>query len=339
MLRAGELVAFPTETVYGLGGDATNTSAIAKIFALKGRPASNPLIVHIASIASFSNVADLSNSTIRDRLEALHPFWPGPLSVVLPKKQNITSAVSAGGDTIAVRIPRHPVALALLKAAAIPIAAPSANPSGYVSPTTAVHVYESFGSAAPFILDGGACEVGIESTVVSLVDAEVTVLRPGAITVAMLEKVFGKVAVVSKSFTSEKELLLSPGQLASHYAPRTPVYFLSDIDPTTLRGRIGCISFSTFRPLPEIEFAALTTLSDSGKHTEIAENLFAALRAQDKLDLDCIVVDACEDIGLGAAIMDRLRRATTGRFQHTNRIDFKKPSPSHSTFSDPDIVK
>ena len=237
LLKAGELVAFPTETVYGLGADATNDSAVAAIFKAKGRPSNNPLIVHVASFAKLRDCADLSrhkgSARILQLLNALEPFWPGPLSVVVPRAAHISSIVSAGGSTVALRIPAHPIALRLLNACDIPIAAPSANPSMYISPTTAKHVRDSLGDSVALILDGGECAVGLESTVISLVDDPPLILRPGAITKQQLEAALKCPVAVKLQHRAPGDMILSPGMLAKHYAPHTKVILLSSVNATT----------------------------------------------------------------------------------------------------------
>lgn len=314
-LAAGKLVAFPTETVYGIGADARNSEAVRRIFEAKGRPASNPLIVHVASFDQFSSCADLSRSfdraLVERRLTQLSGFWPGPLSVVLPAASAIAKEVCAGGDTMAIRIPRHPVALALLSAFGGPIAAPSANISNYISPTTAEHVRAGLGDAAAAILDGGPCEVGIESTVLSLLEETPRVLRPGAVTREQLSQALGcEVGALapSRQPLAAEAPLLSPGLLAKHYSPRTPVRLLSSLGPSAdLPKNVGAI---LFRPR-ELPFAAAhtTILSPTGNLESVAANLFTALREQDTLGLGLIVVDTCDPVGLGEAIMDRLLRA------------------------------
>lgn len=314
LLRNGKLVAFPTETVYGLGADATNQAAVQRIFTAKGRPSSNPLIVHVTSLEQILAYADISRSwnplVVRERLIALQQFWPGPLSVVLPKGPNISSAVSAGGDTVAIRIPRHPVALQLLDACKLPIAAPSANPSMYISPTTAQHVRQSLGSNVDYVLDGGPCDVGIESTVLSLLQETPVILRPGAITAEQIsEALHCSVAQTAAASSNEHAPLLSPGLLAKHYAPKTKVVLRGCVDSQVAPPeKTGVILFSE-ENVPS-NAAVTITLSKTGKLEEVAAHLFAALRELDQRGLDLIVVDTCEPIGLGAAIMDRLIRAT-----------------------------
>jgi L-threonylcarbamoyladenylate synthase len=315
LLQSGALVAFPTETVYGLGADATNEAAVSAIFKAKGRPASNPLIVHVGTFKQLTDCVDFSKSKdpsrLREWLQALSIFWPGPLSVVVPKAPHIAAAVSAGGPSVALRIPRHPVALKLLAACARPVAAPSANPSTYISPTTAEHVRESLGDAVACVLDGGPCEVGIESTVLSLLDDVPTVLRLGAVTAEQLSQALG-CTVHTRQLTQPDSSapLLSPGLLAKHYSPHTPVYLLSAITPdATLGKRVGAILFRKDTALPYTTVHT-SIISESGDLTEVASRIFSSLRELDRMNLDCIVVDTCEPIGLGAAIMDRLLRAS-----------------------------
>ncbi len=314
LLREGKLVAFPTETVYGLGADATNSTAIRRIFEAKGRPSTNPLIVHVPSYNEALRYIDFSRAQdpelLRRRLSALAPLWPGPLSVVVPRVSDICPECCAGGDTIAIRVPRHDIALKLLEACRKPIAAPSANPSMYISPTTAQHVRDNLGGVIDYILDGGPSEVGLESTVVSLLEETPRILRPGAITARMLEEALGcPVADFTPSGPVGATPLLSPGMLEKHYAPRTAVVLRDNLKKLPfLPTRVGTIRFSN---APDSISAVETrTLSASGDLTEIAANLFSTLRDFDHMNLDLIVVDTCEPIGLGAAIMDRLLRAS-----------------------------
>lgn len=314
LLRTGKLVAFPTETVYGLGADATNKLAVAAIFAAKGRPSNNPLIVHVSSLDKLFSCIDLTNhpkaAQIRKHIEALAPLWPGPLSIVAPKASHITPLVSAGGSTIAVRIPRHPVALKLLQECDRPIAAPSANPSMYISPTTAQHVRDSLGDKTAFILDGGECEVGIESTVLSLIDDPPTILRPGVITKEEIEHALGCVVSLQVRQKGQDAALPSPGMLAKHYAPHTKVVLRTSVtNPATLPAKVGAIVFRSDISLP-CKPTIVKVLSESGDLNQVAASLFSALRELDTAGLDLILVDTCEPIGLGAAIMDRLLRAS-----------------------------
>ncbi len=302
-LRAGEVVAFPTETVYGLGADALNERAVAQVFAIKNRPQFDPLIVHLPD----KEVVPQYAATIDGRAAALmERFWPGPLTLVLRKRPIIPDLVTAGLDTAALRVPAHPVALALLRAVGRPIAAPSANPFGYVSPTTAVHVCDMLGDAIRLILDGGPCAVGVESTVCALTEADAVVLRPGGVTVEEIEAVIGPVRIAS---TSQPDVR-SPGTLPRHYSPRVPLTLLApgeDIPHPRIGERVGLLILA---PRPGVEgYTAVETFSNNGNLVEAAANLFAALRRLDGLGLERIVVEPVPERGLGRAIMDRLRRA------------------------------
>jgi L-threonylcarbamoyladenylate synthase len=314
LLVQGKLVAFPTETVYGLGADARNSEAVAKIYTAKGRPANNPLIVHIHSIEQIERYADTSLSwnptLVKEWISKLAPLWPGPLSVVLPRGRAIAENVSAGGSSVALRIPNHPIALDLLKAFDGPIAAPSANPSNYVSPTTAQHVRDGLGERVDFVIDGGPCAVGLESTVLSLLQKTPKILRPGAITVEMLEALLGhSVEGPSPHKSSEVSALPSPGLLAKHYSPRTKVVLRSTLsDVSQLPPRVGVLLFSSWKP--PFPTTKTIVLSACGDFEEIAARLFGALRELDEAGLDLIISDECEPVGLGEAIMDRLTRAS-----------------------------
>jgi L-threonylcarbamoyladenylate synthase len=313
VLRNGGLVAFPTETVYGLGGDALNETAVRRIFEVKGRPVTNPLIVHVGSLRDVYTFVDLSRSfdeaLVTQRLEKIGTLWPGPLSVVLPKASIVPRSVCAGSDTVAIRIPRHPIALRLLEVFGGPIAAPSANPSQYISPTTAQHVRESLGSKVDLVIDGGPCQVGLESTVLSLLEKQPKILRPGAITKEQLSALLG-VDVAAQALTSDAgSPLPSPGMMSKHYSPSTKVRLWPQTEsPPAVSGRIGAIRFTSSPP----PFPTITCryLSDTGDLEEIAASLFSALRDLDGMSLDVIVVDTCERSGLGEAIMDRLLRAS-----------------------------
>lgn len=253
LLRQGRLVAFPTETVYGLGADATQPDAVAKIFAAKGRPAGNPLIVHVADIAIARRyVADWP-----DRAQKLaEAFWPGPLSLILSRGDAIAPAVAADGPTVAIRVPRHPVALALLRAFDGPVAAPSANRSNHISPTTAGHVRQELGDLVDLVLDGGACDVGIESTVLDLSGPRLRILRPGDITAEQIAAVVNEpVELLTGHVVQADDSAISPGQQAVHYAPRTPAYrFESHQLQEVLRwqmhqtGRVAVIRLAPGRP-------------------------------------------------------------------------------------------
>ena len=301
-IRRGEVVAFPTETVYGLGADATNAIAVARIFAIKARPSFDPLIVHLASPEMLPRIA----ATVPPAAARLFArFWPGPLTVVLPKTSHIPDIVTAGLWSVAVRVPDHDVARALIAAAGCPLAAPSANPFGYVSPTTAAHVEEQLGTQVAVILDGGACRVGLESTIISFLAHEPALLRAGGIGVEDIERVIGAVRIAA-----EPALPLAPGQLPRHYAPRTPIAIVagvSDIGPQERAGSAVLLP----RPAADSDgFAHVEVLSSDGAVSTIAANLFAALRRLDAGGHRRIYAVAVPEVGLGRAIMDRLRRAS-----------------------------
>ncbi|HEV2186926.1 MAG TPA: L-threonylcarbamoyladenylate synthase [Stellaceae bacterium] len=300
LLRAGKLVAFPTETVYGLGADATDDRAVAAIFAAKGRARFNPLIVHVPDPAGAESIAEFG-ARARDLGQR---FWPGPLTLVLRRRE--TSGVSllacAGLDTVAVRVPVHPVAQALLRAVARPLAAPSANRSGHVSPTTAEHVAAELGRRVAMILDGGPSAVGLESTVLDLSGLRPVLLRPGGVTREQLEAVLGPIAAAGADPAAPR----SPGQLASHYAPGVPLR-MNAIDTEPGEALLG------FGPAPPPGFAEVLNLSPTGDLTEAAANLFAMLRRLDRPEFTGIAVMPIPEHGLGLAINDRLRRAAAPR--------------------------
>jgi L-threonylcarbamoyladenylate synthase len=307
LILEGGLVAFPTETVYGLGGDATNERAVAAIFEAKGRPHFNPLISHVLDAGEARRLVRWNQTA--DKLAAR--FWPGPLTLVLPRAKDspIALLATAGLDTVAVRAPAHPLAQALIRAVGRPLAAPSANRSGAVSPTRAEHVAESLGDRVKMILDGGPCAVGLESTVLDLTTDAPTLLRPGGATREAIEAVIGPIAL-SDAIPSGESPRKSPGQLESHYAPARPVR----LGATTVAADEGLLAFG-----PDVPAGARVTLnlSRAGELAEAAANLFAMLRALDRPDIDCIVVMPIPETGLGLAINDRLRRAAaddgTGR--------------------------
>ncbi len=298
-LLAGGLVAFPTETVYGLGGDATNDRAVAAIFAAKGRPEFNPLIAHVAATADALSLVRWNDWA--DRLAGR--FWPGPLTLVLPRADAspVSLLATAGLDTVAIRVPSHPIAQALLRATGRPVAAPSANRSGAVSPTRAEHVTESLGENAPLILDGGPCLVGVESTVLDLSGNRPTLLRPGGATREAIEEVIGRLDL-SEAIPAGESARKSPGQLASHYAPNRPVR----LGAREVGADEGLLAFGS-----DIPPGAMLTfnLSPSGDLGEAAANLFAMLRALDRPGIGRIAVMPIPETGLGLAINDRLRRA------------------------------
>ncbi|HEX3944111.1 MAG TPA: L-threonylcarbamoyladenylate synthase [Rhizomicrobium sp.] len=296
ILRDGGLVAFPTETVYGLGADATNDRAVAGIFEAKGRPRFNPLIVHVRDTGRAHTLVEFTSAATA----LAERFWPGPLTLVLPRKPDcpLSLLMSAGLDTVALRVPAHPIAQQLLAETNLPIAAPSANRSGRVSPTTAAHVANDLGERVQLILDGGATPHGIESTVIGFDGEHAVLLRPGAIAREDIE------AVVGHTDTPQSGRIVSPGQLASHYAPHAALRLEArDVQPGEVLLAFG----------PDVPDAALMrNLSHSGDVTEAAANLFAMLRELDT-GAEQIAVMPIPERGLGEAINDRLRRAAAPR--------------------------
>ena len=299
IIKQGGLVAFPTETVYGLGADALNPIAVAKIFEVKKRPAFNPLILHIAEKDSLKKFATFDDKKV-DLL--IKKFWPGPLTLVLPKTEIVPDIVTSGNPTVAVRMPDHPVALQLIKSSGTAIAAPSANRFGHLSPTEASHVSKYLGEKVDMILDGGKCKVGVESTIVQFYEGKFYMLRPGGLSKEEIEKEIG---------TLEKGKIdiakpTSPGQLPFHYSPHTPLKFWDAkfLDPNK---RIGVLFFSELKT--EFPFSAAKILSEKKDLREAAANLFSALHELEKEKLDLILVEPVEEKGLGIAIMDRLKKA------------------------------
>jgi L-threonylcarbamoyladenylate synthase len=299
LLRAGQLVAFPTETVYGLGGDATSDAAVAGIFAAKGRPRFNPLIVHVAE------AEDIDAFVVPDERARLlaETLWPGPLTLVLPRRPDcpLSLLVSAGLDSVAIRMPAHPLARALIRQAGSPLAAPSANRSGAVSPTAPVHVVDSLGGGIAAVIAGGRCAVGVESTVLDLTGPDAVLLRPGAVTAEDLALLIGPVTSGSDDPAAPR----SPGQLASHYAPGLPVRLGA-------HGAAADEALLAFGPDAFVRGGAeRLNLSPDGDLAEAAANLFAMLRALDRAEFTAIAVMPIPEHGLGRAINDRLRRAAT----------------------------
>ena len=302
IIRRGGLVAFPTETVYGLGCDALNPDAVARVFDAKQRPSFDPLIVHIADEASLDGLVQAISQAERRLMKR---FWPGPLTLVLPKHAQVPDLVTAGLPTIAIRMPAHPVAQALIQEAGVPIAAPSANPFGYVSPTCAQHVLDGLSDRVDLILDGGSCPIGVESSIVSMGGAWPELLRPGSITLAEIQEVVGPVVQAAAGRT-----LAAPGQLPRHYATKTPMTILAAQGSRAIAHgdkRIGLLALSA-PGQTDARLCAIEVLSASGDLREAARNLFAALRRLDALGLDRLYAEPCDEQGLGLAIMDRLRR-------------------------------
>ena len=302
LLRRGKLVAIPTETVYGLAGNAFNEEAVLSIFETKNRPQFDPLIVHSSSIQWVKeHVAEIPQIA---RI-LMDEFWPGPMTLVLPKKENIPDLVTSGLDSVAVRVPSHPMTQELLQMLDFPLAAPSANPFGYVSPTTAQHVNDQLGDKIDYILDGGSTTVGLESTIIGFEDGKPIIYRLGGLSIDVIEECIGPVEITLNQSSDPK----APGMLKSHYAPGKPLYFgnpgelISDFEGK----RIGFLGFMT-----RLEFLPNNRqliLSPHGDLHEAAVNLFAFMREFEKFPVDIILAEQLPEIGLGRAINDRLRRA------------------------------
>jgi L-threonylcarbamoyladenylate synthase len=321
LLRKGEIVALPTETVYGLAADALNAQAVAKIFEAKERPRFDPLIVHLPNQDWLERVADISTQDRQLVLQLIERFWPGPFTLVLPKKSIVPDIVTAGLETVAVRISAHSVFSEIIREFDSPLAAPSANRFGRVSPTLARHVLAELDGRIPLIIDGGPTTHGIESTIVTVNDGKIGILRRGPITREELSK-FGKIDI-----TAAREKISAPGQLPTHYAPRTPLLVIEDAKSfvPSANQRCALLAWKTSRSggFPaagldkrrsgdrrSLKFIAVRQLSEKQDLREAAANLFRYLRELDAMDdVDLIVAEQVPDRGLGAAIMDRLRRA------------------------------
>jgi len=305
LLHAGRLVAFPTETVYGLGADARNSDAVGRIFAAKGRPSTNPLIVHVSGVAMAKVYARVWPNDARLLGQA---FWPGPLTLVLPKHKSICTEVCAGGDTVGLRVPNHPMAIELIRKFDGPIAAPSANRSTHVSPTTAQHVRDELGDSVDLILDGGPCGVGIESTVLDLSESSPRILRPGAVTREQIERAIGRRVEAGHVRTDVSSPATSPGQHDVHYAPLTPAFRYED---------------DRHAPHPRDERSALIMLGGESGLKKVgnmitmpsdpiayARHLYAVLREVDAAGFQSLFVEMPPDRPEWTAVRDRIRRAT-----------------------------
>jgi L-threonylcarbamoyladenylate synthase len=305
-LMEGGLVAFPTETVYGLGADATNPAAIARLYAAKGRPAFNPLIAHVGDLEAARRIARFDAQATA----LAQAFWPGPLTLVLPRTRDcaVADLATAGLDTIAIRVPAHPVARAILRAFGGPVVAPSANLSGHVSPTSAAHVQSDLAGRIDLIVDGGAVEVGVESTIVGCFEAPM-LLRPGGLPREAIEHVLGRALVQPPDDANDNGQPLAPGMLASHYAPRTPVR----LNAGKIEAGEALLAFGPVA-VPGVDVATMIlNLSARGDLVEAAANLFGYLRLLDTTGARGIAVMPVPHHGLGEAINDRLRRAAMGR--------------------------
>ncbi|MDX2136261.1 MAG: L-threonylcarbamoyladenylate synthase [Saprospiraceae bacterium] len=305
LLRAGRVVAIPTETVYGLAANALWPPAVAEVFAVKNRPHFDPLIVHVGGVADVPRYAADFPAAARHLAEQ---FWPGPLTLLLPRRPMIPDLVTSGLERVALRTPDHPMTLELLGLLDFPLAAPSANPFGYVSPTTARHVYDQLHGHIPYILDGGACRVGLESTIVGFEAGVPVVYRLGGLPVEAIERAVGPVLVR----TSQSSNPAAPGMLHSHYAPRKALVLGSpeSLIEAHAGKRVGVLLFSP-RNLAGATLSVV--LSATGNLSEAAQRLFAALRTLDQADIDLIVAERVPEVGLGRAINDRLMRAAGHR--------------------------
>lgn len=300
-LEKGDLVAIPTETVYGLAANALDVTAVAKIFEAKQRPTFDPLIVHTHDL---NEVYQFVDSIPQVLLKLAKAYWPGPLTLLLQKKQIIPDLVTSGLDRVGVRVPNHPLTLGLLKDLNFPLAAPSANPFGYISPTTALHVQKQLGDKIPYILDGGPCQVGLESTIVGEENGEIVIYRLGGLSIDDIEKVVGKVSVQLNQSSNPK----APGQLKSHYAPKKPV-IVGDLNQLVKQYADKKIGAIVFGPYSKDENVLVKNLSVTQNFNEAAGNLFSFLRDLDEADVDVIITSLVPEIGLGLAVNDRLRRA------------------------------
>lgn len=311
LIISGELVAIPTETVYGIGANALNSTAVAKIFELKQRPTFDPLIVHIGSQSMLAEVAALPLPPLAQKL--IDRFWPGPLSIVVNKSSNIPDLVTAGMPSVAIRMPNHPITLELLNQCQMPIAAPSANMFGAISATTANAVQQEFGSRCPFLLDGGPCSVGLESTVISFLSEPPLLLRPGGIPLEEIQAVIGTVLIPD----DQKQQQLSPGRLNSHYAPRTPLYLLEDsIDTLKAKHPQAWAALIAHKKWQSLGPSSVSLAED-------ASQLFESMRQLDQKNLDFIVAEPWVETGLGYAISDRLKRASSGKIVYQPHKGFE----------------
>ncbi len=303
LLQHGEVVAIPTETVYGLAANALNQQAVEKIYQVKNRPSTNPLIMHLAEIDQISQYVSEIPTSAQKLIES---FFPGPLTVVLPRKSTVPDWITAGRDTVAIRIPAHPVARALLQMLNFPLAAPSANPSGYISPTKAEHVLRTLGNKIHYILDGGPCETGIESTIVGFENNTPILLRQGKITAQELERVAGD----TREYHGTE--LLSPGLSKSHYSPNTPVVLCENLE-ASIKGyadkRIGIITYNHYTN--HIEHKDQIILCEDNHFETAAKHLYESLHQMDQRGYEILMVKKFPPIGIGKAINDRLQRAET----------------------------
>ncbi len=322
LLQNGEVVAFPTETVYGLGANALDAQAVRKIFEIKGRPADNPLIVHVAN----PDAAEALCFVTPEAHRLMDCFWPGPLTLLLPKKPAVPAVTNAGLKSVAVRMPDHPVALKLLRAAGVPVAAPSANRSGRPSPTTAQHVLDDLDGSIPMVLDGGTCKVGLESTVLDMTGLHPQIVRPGCVTREMLLPALPDVDLADSAMRPlrENETAVSPGMAHRHYAPQGKLTLVGGeperveavckrlYQAAAARGEAVCLLITQER-LPRYEGYDTFVLGSLSAPETIARSLFTALRRMDELGVTVILCEAMDTAGIGLAIMNRLYRAASFR--------------------------
>ena len=299
ILENGGLVGIPTETVYGLAANGLNKTAVLKIFAAKKRPSFDPLILHSSSDKIFNWVREIP-APAKQLAEA---FWPGPLTLILPKADTVPFEVTSGLDTVGVRVPNHPLTLELLQQIDFPLAAPSANPFGYISPTTAEHVNNQLGNEVDYILDGGACEVGIESTIVGFQNNEAVIYRLGGLAIDEIEAVIGKVKIQNNQASNPK----APGMIAVHYAPKKPLLLVENFSEVIDNENTA---YLVFGEKVEVDFERLFSLSPTEDYYEAAAKLYAMMRQLDESHFERIVAQRLPEIGLGKAINDRLFRAS-----------------------------
>ncbi len=304
ILENGQLVAIPTETVYGLAANAFDITAVARIFEAKNRPTFDPLIVHTHSLEKVNEFVEEIHPNL---LKLAQTFWPGPLTLLLPKKNNIPDLVTSGLDRVGVRIPKHSLTLELLKQLSFPLAAPSANPFGYISPTNAKHVNDQLGSKIDYILDGGSCQVGLESTIVGEEQGEIIIYRLGGLAIEAIEKIVGTVSVQLNQSSNPK----APGQLKSHYAPKKPIFIgnINELQYQYADKKLGIITFGDGHISKSNMI--IKNLSPSKNYQEAAINLFSFLRELDASSVDIILCELLPEESLGLAINDRLRRAAS----------------------------
>ena len=300
-IKEGKLVAIPTETVYGLGADAFNTEAVAKIFEAKKRPFFDPLIVHIADRDMLDKIAFVEGEKAEKMIKR---FWPGPVTMIFKRKECVPDIITSGLETVAVRMPSNKYALEIIKNSTGAVAAPSANPFGYLSPTTAEHVADQLGTSVDYVVDGGKCMVGVESTIIDMTRDIPMVLRPGGLDPALIREEIGEIEIFNRSTVNPT----APGQLPNHYAPRVPLFIVEDFESVKdIKNKAALLLSSSDT---DITFDKVEILSESGNLIEAASNLFESLHNLDKSGVDAIYVKRVADEGIGRAINDRLYKAS-----------------------------